>query len=244
MFADEESELVCVLNDGWHACCSAPVVVQMALLVREQLHLIWWKLAGVIDDVVACRCDGSLTNRLADEEEVVSKNEKFRSLQSIVEELGHLPLWQSNRCVNNCSSIWILRIATSMHEDASIDALADNDEAELRHDSISALRVDLVQQLSYVDELLSAHVLDVAVADSITVDEDLSWQALVFGLECAKSVRHVCVHVCRQFDAVLMFADRAVVLHSFFQIHRSWKDKKRKLMSLRKGFFISPMKAP
>jgi len=65
MLTDEEGKFVRVLYDGRDTCCSAPVVVQVALLVRKQLHLIWRELAGVIHDVVAGRCDSSLADGLA-----------------------------------------------------------------------------------------------------------------------------------------------------------------------------------
>lgn len=80
VLADEEGQLVCVLDDGWYAGASTPVVVQVRLLVCENLHLIRLQAVRVVDDVVRCGSDGSLANGLANQEEIVAKKINF-SLQ-------------------------------------------------------------------------------------------------------------------------------------------------------------------
>lgn len=64
-----------VLNNGRDSNGSTPVIIKMCLLVRHQLHLVWFKTICVVDDVVAGWRNRSLTDRLADKIEVVTKNE-------------------------------------------------------------------------------------------------------------------------------------------------------------------------
>lgn len=70
--ADQNRQLPRVLIDSRNTDTAAPVVVEMRLLVSEQLNLVSAQAAGVVNDVVACRCDCSLANGLADQEEVVA----------------------------------------------------------------------------------------------------------------------------------------------------------------------------
>lgn len=79
IFANQESQLVSVLNDGRDASGAAPVVVQMSLLVRQQLHPIWLESAGVVDDVVRSWSNCALSDRLADQEEIVAEK-KMKSM--------------------------------------------------------------------------------------------------------------------------------------------------------------------
>lgn len=65
-----------VLNDARYTNRSAPVVVKMSLLVREDLHFVGRESVGVVDDVVAGRRHCSLANGLADQEEIVAGMEK------------------------------------------------------------------------------------------------------------------------------------------------------------------------
>jgi hypothetical protein len=74
--ADEQCQLVRILNHGWNASASAPVVVEVSVLVAQHLHLIGCEAIGVVDDVVARRRDGSLTNTLTDQEEVIAWEKK------------------------------------------------------------------------------------------------------------------------------------------------------------------------
>lgn len=61
-FTNEQCKLVSVLDDSWYTNTSAPIVVQVSLLVRQQLHLIGRQFTGVVNDIVAGWCDRSLTN--------------------------------------------------------------------------------------------------------------------------------------------------------------------------------------
>lgn len=74
--SDEKSQLMSVLDDCWDAGAATPVVVQMSLLVCKNLHLVGLQAVGVVDDVVRCRSDCSLANRLADQEEVIAKKKQ------------------------------------------------------------------------------------------------------------------------------------------------------------------------
>lgn len=53
---DEEGQLVDVLVDGGNTSAAAPVLVQVGLLVREQLHLVRLKAVDVEYHIVCCRC--------------------------------------------------------------------------------------------------------------------------------------------------------------------------------------------
>lgn len=53
--------------------CSTPVVVEMAHFVCELLQSIWSQTECVMDDVIRSWTNGSLTNRLTDEEEVIAR---------------------------------------------------------------------------------------------------------------------------------------------------------------------------
>lgn len=72
VFTDEHRQLVSVLNDRRDSCAATPVVVQMRVLVREDLHLIRSQSTLVVDDVVAGGRHSSLADGLADQEEVVA----------------------------------------------------------------------------------------------------------------------------------------------------------------------------
>lgn len=72
-FADQNRQLSRVLIDSGNTDTAAPVVVEMSLLVSKHLNLVSAPAAGVVNDVVACRRDCSLTNGLADQEEVVAE---------------------------------------------------------------------------------------------------------------------------------------------------------------------------
>jgi hypothetical protein len=84
MFTAKQSQFMSVLYDGRNSNCSTPIVVQMRHLVSQQLHLIGLESAGVVDDVVACWRDRSLTNRLADEEEIVAERENTSNYLLII----------------------------------------------------------------------------------------------------------------------------------------------------------------
>lgn len=72
MFNHQHRQLVRVLHDGRNARAAAPVVVKMRLLVRQHLQLVRRQPVAVVDDVVAGRRDGALTDGLADQVEVVA----------------------------------------------------------------------------------------------------------------------------------------------------------------------------
>ena len=42
---------MCVLNNCRYTCAAAPVVVQVCVLVREQLHLVRSQAVGVVNDL-------------------------------------------------------------------------------------------------------------------------------------------------------------------------------------------------
>lgn len=77
MFADQQRQLVRVLNDGRYTRASAPVVVEMRVLVRQHLQLIRRESAVVVDDVVAGGRDGALADGLADQVEVETEEKKL-----------------------------------------------------------------------------------------------------------------------------------------------------------------------
>ena len=56
---------------SWYTDGSRPIVVQVGQLVGQDLNPIWRPTRFVQDDVVRCGVDGTLTNRLADEVEVI-----------------------------------------------------------------------------------------------------------------------------------------------------------------------------
>ena len=56
---------------SWYTDGSRPIVVQVGQLVGQDLNPIWRPTRFVQDDVVRCGVDGTLTNRLADEVEII-----------------------------------------------------------------------------------------------------------------------------------------------------------------------------
>lgn len=62
VLANQNGQLVSVLNDSRNTSASTPVVIQVRVFVRQDLHLVWFQTIGVINDVVACWCDGTLAN--------------------------------------------------------------------------------------------------------------------------------------------------------------------------------------
>lgn len=74
-FSGEQRQLVSVLNNSRDTNSAAPVVIKMRLLVGHHLQLIRLEAVCVEDDVVAGWSNCSLSNTLADEEEVVTENE-------------------------------------------------------------------------------------------------------------------------------------------------------------------------
>ena len=56
---------------SWYTDGSRPIIVQVCQLVGQDLNPIWRPTRFVQDDVVRCGVDGTLTNRLADEVEVI-----------------------------------------------------------------------------------------------------------------------------------------------------------------------------
>lgn len=53
-----------------------PVVVQMAQLVGEALHVIRLQSTGIIHNIVVCWCDASKPDRLTHNVEVIPKKTK------------------------------------------------------------------------------------------------------------------------------------------------------------------------
>lgn len=60
-----------VLAGGRHAHCAAPIVVQVAKLVRESLHMIRLHLGCVVDNDIMNRCHRTLSHALRHQEKVV-----------------------------------------------------------------------------------------------------------------------------------------------------------------------------
>jgi len=48
-----------------------PVVVEMAQLVGQSLHVVWLQCSSVMNHVVVGRSNGALADRLRDQEEVI-----------------------------------------------------------------------------------------------------------------------------------------------------------------------------
>lgn len=67
----EEGELVGVLAGRWHAHRARPVVVQVAHLVREALHVVRDGARAVVHYDVVGGCHRSLAHFLRHQEEVV-----------------------------------------------------------------------------------------------------------------------------------------------------------------------------
>lgn len=42
-------------------CCARPIVIQVTHFVGEHLHAFWWQTERVINDIVACWRNRSLT---------------------------------------------------------------------------------------------------------------------------------------------------------------------------------------
>lgn len=128
----------------------------MAHLVREHLQLIWVESKRVVDDVVRSRCDGSLADALADQVEIVA-------------------LRQSDCVISHSSRGWIFYAIAVGLEDAHVDAFVDDDEGEFG----LGLTVDLDEELLEISNLICVDVLDVSLADAITVEDNALGQLVV-----------------------------------------------------------------
>lgn len=73
VLANEECQLVSVLNDSRNSRSSAPVVIEMAVLISEQLQSVGRQSVGIVDNIVARWSNGSLPHGLAHKEEVISE---------------------------------------------------------------------------------------------------------------------------------------------------------------------------
>lgn len=67
----EEGELVCVLAGRRHAHRARPIVVEMAHLICEALHVVWADARAVVHHNVVRGCHRALTHLLRHQEEVV-----------------------------------------------------------------------------------------------------------------------------------------------------------------------------
>lgn len=88
----EKSKLLCVLRDGWDACCATPVEVHVSELVREDLQFVLAESWSVVDDVVGCRSNGSLTDVLRDKEETEIKKINRKIKKHFALKLTHFAL--------------------------------------------------------------------------------------------------------------------------------------------------------
>ena len=84
--ANQKCKFMSILAWSWDTNCPRPIVIQMAQLVGEALEVVRLQARAVMNDVTVGWRDSALSDRLADQEEVV-------------------PFWTSDNCVHN-SSRW------------------------------------------------------------------------------------------------------------------------------------------
>ena len=104
---------MCVLNNGGDSGAAAPVVVEMRLFVRDDLHLVRSETVGVVNDVVGSWRDGALTNALADQVEVVA-------------------FWKRDGGVNDSSRCRVAKAISLFAKNARVEPFVDENEREFR----------------------------------------------------------------------------------------------------------------
>ncbi len=62
---------MCILAHRRDSDCPHPVIIKVAQLVCQPLHMTWPEPRGIFDDVIRSGVDCALAHRLRDEEEVV-----------------------------------------------------------------------------------------------------------------------------------------------------------------------------
>ena len=148
------------------------VVVVVAQLERQQLHLVGGRLHCVEQHREASGRRHALSGRHGHQVELVSVA------------VGH-------RLVNDSSGSWILEAAGLTCEDTRVYPLAAVDVHELAG----------VDQIVRGDSLLNlldlrhADALDLAFAHTITIEDYSSWRGTVLSLEGLQSISHACLQV-------------------------------------------------
>lgn len=82
----QEGQFVCILTYCRNARGSGPVVIQVALLVRQHLQMINLQAGGIVDNVIRGRRNRALTDRLRHQVEIGSENKQTNNKQMFYHE--------------------------------------------------------------------------------------------------------------------------------------------------------------
>lgn len=114
-----------------------PVVVHVAQLVGEPLHMIRLQSAGVVHNIVVGWGDTSWADRLAHNVEVIPGKQRLQQLMTkyingkIQERLRHVPLWTSDLWVNDGAWGRVGHLAIDVGKEPAADALLYHHHTQL-----------------------------------------------------------------------------------------------------------------
>lgn len=145
----QEGQFVGVLTYRRDTGRSGPVVVQVALLVRQHLQVVDLQTGSVVDDVVRRRGDRTLTDRLRHKVEISS-------------------FWEGDDIIDHGTGSGIL----TMIEESRIDTFVHDEEGQQDVLVDSRRFVDLVQLLDNGFDFVFVHVVQLTLADTISVEDD------------------------------------------------------------------------
>ncbi len=150
--ANQKSQLVSILARGRNPHSASPVVVQVAHLVRQLLHVVGSQESCVMHNVEVGWASGTLSHTLWDEVKVVMC-------------LLH------NGIVNDRAGGWVLEavVRAWWGEESGIDTLGDNNHCQLRVEIWELLESTL--NLGYFEKRNSCQL---AFSNTITVDNHTS----------------------------------------------------------------------
>lgn len=163
--SNQEGQLVRVLARRGYTNCTAPVVVHMSKFVRQSLNLVGGQAAGTVEHAVRGGRNGALSH--------VLRNQVKIELQRVGDDVVH-----------DGSRGWVVLVV----EEASVDALVDQDESKLHQIGFA---VRFVQSLPDGCYLVFHHVLDVTLTDTVAVNHNTTWTHAILLFVLSQSFYHV-----------------------------------------------------